>query len=94
MLSILAMKLERLPAICKHSIHKWCKDRSRHNILHDQPESAWSQIKIPHHSFQVLDVLQNISSGDLFLPELDDERKLKAADPVTTDLLEALLSVS
>ena len=41
-----------------------------------------------------MEILQNANNKDLFIPELDDERKLKTADPVASDLLGALLSVS
>ena len=42
-----------------------------------------------------MEILQTSNSTELFAPELEDERtKLKTADPVTNDLLGALLSVS
>ena len=41
-----------------------------------------------------MEILQNANNKDLFIPELDEERKLKTADPVASDLLGALLSVS
>ena len=41
-----------------------------------------------------MEILQNVNGKDLFAPEMDDERKLKMADPVASDLLGALLSVS
>ena len=44
--------------------------------------------------FKVMEILQTSNSTELFAPELEDERKLKTADPVTNDLLGALLSVS
>ena len=40
-----------------------------------------------------MEILQTSNSTELFAPELEDERKLKTADPVTNDLLGALLSV-
>jgi len=42
----------------------------------------------------VMEILQTSNSTELFAPELEDERKLKTADPVTNDLLGALLSNS
>lgn len=38
--------------------------------------------------------MQANSSIDLFSPELEKERQKRSADPVTTDLLGALLAVS
>ena len=40
-----------------------------------------------------MEILQTSNSTELFAPDLEDERKLKTADPVTNDLLGALLSV-
>jgi hypothetical protein len=42
---------------------------------------------------QVVEILKATGSPDLFSPELDSDRK-KPRDPVTTDLLGALLAVS
>jgi hypothetical protein len=42
---------------------------------------------------QVLEILQSSSSTDLFAPEIEEGQLKKTADPVTSDLLEALLSV-
>ena len=41
-----------------------------------------------------MDILLTSSNRDLFAPELEEDRKVKEADAVTSDLLEALLSVS
>ena len=40
-----------------------------------------------------LEILQSSSSTDLFAPEIEEVHLKKTADPVTSDLLEALLSV-
>ena len=45
-------------------------------------------------AFQVLEIIQTHTSIDLFNPELEKEKQKRTADPVTTDLLGALLSVS
>ena len=42
---------------------------------------------------KVLEILQSTSSTDLFAPEIEEGQLKKTADPVTSDLLEALLSV-
>ena len=44
-------------------------------------------------AFQVLEIIQTHTSIDLFNPELEKEKQKRTADPVTTDLLGALLSV-
>lgn len=43
---------------------------------------------------KVVEILQTTGATDLFSPELDKERQKRLADPVTTDLLGALLSNS
>ena len=54
-------------------------------------------LKITHPllqiAFQVLEIIQTHTSIDLFNPELEKEKQKRTADPVTTDLLGALLSV-
>ena len=47
-----------------------------------------------YYALQVLEIIQTHTSIDLFNPELEKEKQKRTTDPVTTDLLGALLSVS
>jgi len=62
------------------------------NILMSAKEN--SPLYVAQALDKVLDILQANSSNDLFTPELDKERTKKLVDPVTTDLLGALLQNS